>query len=115
MKVWFLLFLFSISSLGAACTGNFPNVITDICWECIFPIRVGGSKITTGDDSGGDDRQIVCVCQKPPLNQPTPGIRISFWEPVRMMDVTRHPYCLVNLGGICLGKSSSVKDRGTVS
>jgi conjugal transfer pilus assembly protein TraU len=98
-----------------ACSGKFPNIITDICWECIFPIRIGGQKVTQGDDTGGDDRQIMCICPKGPLKVPTPGLRISFWEPVRMMDVTRTPYCLVNLGGLQLVGGSSVKDRGTVS
>ena len=27
---------------------------------------------------------------------------IGFWEPVRMVDVTRTPFCMVGLGGIAL-------------
>lgn len=110
-----LLFLLWMLPLQAACSGSFPNLVTDICWECIFPIRIGGHKVTQGDDPDTTDRQMICICPKGPLKVPTPGIRISFWEPVRMMDVTRTPYCLVNLGGLSLGGSSSVKDRGTVS
>lgn len=124
-KCWLVFWLSVLMMpLQAECTGKFPNVITDICWECIFPIRIGGSKVTTGDDQEEERRghfnfsgngNLICMCPKPPLNQPTPGIRISFWEPLRLMDVTRHPYCLVNLGGIRLGNSQSVKDRGTVA
>jgi conjugal transfer pilus assembly protein TraU len=112
-----LLFLLLIvpSFLKAECSGKFPNIISDICWECVFPIRIGATKVTSGDDAGGESGTLLCLCPKPPLNQPTPGIRISFWEPVRLMDVTRHPYCLVNLGGLKLGNSSSVKDRGSVT
>lgn len=115
--IWWLwiLFLFEISSLQAECVGRFPNIIFDICWECIFPIRVGAEKVTSGDDEKPNNTSIVCLCPKPPLNQPTPGIRISFWEPARMMDVTRHPYCLVNLGGFKLSSSSPLKDRGSVT
>ena len=34
---------------------------------------------------------------------PIPGLSIGFWEPVRLVDVTRTPYCMVNLGGISIG------------
>lgn len=26
---------------AGVCTGNFVNPITDICWDCIFPISIG--------------------------------------------------------------------------
>ncbi len=116
MILWIIVFLFSGTSLlQAECSGKFLNIISDICWECIFPIRIGAIKVASRDDAGGDNRNLICLCPKPPLHQPTPGIRLSFWEPVRLMDVTRHPYCLVNLGGLKLGSSSSVKDRGSVT
>lgn len=115
MRISFF-FLCSYLSAFADCSGKFPNIITDVCWECMFPIRVGGVKLSNGEE-GSAPRASVCVCPKPPYNQPTPGIVISYFEPARMIDVTRHPYCLVNMGGITLGKSSqtSPKDRGTVA
>lgn len=98
------------------CTGKFPNIISDICWECMFPIRVGGVKLSSGEEASAS-RASVCICPKPPLNQNTPGIVISYFEPVRMVDVTRVPYCLVNLGGVTLGgdDNTNPKSRGTVS
>ena len=27
---------------GSLCKGKFPNPVTDICWEGMFPIRIGG-------------------------------------------------------------------------
>src|SRR5262249_26185087 len=33
------------------------------------------------------------------------GISIGFWEPVRLVDGTRKPFCMVNLGGIQLGNT----------
>jgi conjugal transfer pilus assembly protein TraU len=43
----------------------------------------------------------ICMCTK--SNIPIPGITIGFWEPVRLVDVTRIPYCMTNLGGISFG------------
>ncbi len=100
----------------ADCSGSFPNVVTDVCWECMFPIRVGGIKLSNGEEGSGAPKRSVCLCPKPPINQPTPGIVISYFEPARMVDVTRHPYCLVNMGGVTLGGNhNSPKDRGTVA
>jgi conjugal transfer pilus assembly protein TraU len=43
-----------------------------------------------------------------------PGIPVGFWEPVRLVDVTRTPYCLVNMGGVCIGNKKGVLGRGDV-
>lgn len=82
----------------AACTGSFPNYITGVCWQCVFPIKVFGN--VTLVNSGQEDaptitsRRPVCNCGL------SLGIPISFWEPARMMDVTKIPYCFVNMGGM---------------
>ena len=110
-----LLVLASYNDCKADCSGKFPHPVTDVCWECMFPIRVGGVKLSNGEEANAPKRS-VCVCPKPPLNQPTPGFVVSYFEPARMVDVTRHPYCLVNLGGLVLGSQrNSPKDRGTVA
>lgn len=80
------------------CTGSFVNPITDICWDCIFPIAIG--PITLFDDRPDppNPSQPLCVCPFPPLVRV--GIPIAFWEPARLVDVTRRPYCFVNMGGV---------------
>ena len=35
------------SSSSPTCHGRFPNIITDICWSCVFPIRVAGVNMLT--------------------------------------------------------------------
>ena len=50
----------------------------------------------SGEDTP-NPRQLICTCTKP---VPRIGVPISFWEPARLVDVTRTPYCLVNMGGL---------------
>ena len=33
----------------ATCSANFFNPITDICWDCIFPVAIGGITIFGSD------------------------------------------------------------------
>lgn len=33
---------------SAECEGNFVNPITDICWECIFPVTIGNVPVVNG-------------------------------------------------------------------
>jgi conjugal transfer pilus assembly protein TraU len=94
-----------VSNADTTCRGRFVNPITDICWSCIMPISIGGLSIGKGQLPKKRDTKNpsfpACMCTR--NNIPTPGITIGFWEPVRLIDVTRTPYCMVNLGGISLG------------
>lgn len=91
------------------CRGHFVNPITDICWSCILPISIGGYSIGKGAMPKKRDTKNpsspVCMCTKGDV--PVPGVSIGFWEPVRLIDVTRTPYCMTNLGGLQLGKGGA--------
>lgn len=99
------------------CKGHFVNPVTDVCWSCIMPISIGNYSIGKGNSPKKRDRanpkSLLCLCTK--NNIPVPGVSIGFWEPVRLVDVTRTPYCMVNLGGIEFGsdkKKLSTFERG---
>jgi hypothetical protein len=49
--------------------------------------------------------QIPCFCPRPPIPFPVPGIPVGFWEPARLVDVTRVPFCMVSMGGLKMGNS----------
>lgn len=87
------------------------NPITDVCWGCLFPITFGGFNVTPNAKDFSSYSMPVCACPGVP---PKVGVPLTFWEPARMIDVTRNPYKLVGLGGIKLG-SDSFKKRGSVS
>jgi len=109
--VFLLCFIAYTKISGANCVGRFVNPVTDICWSCIFPITISGIKVASGSDDTSNPRRPVCYCKDP---LPRIGLPISFWEPVRLVDVTREPYCMVNLGGIYLGPRHQVRGHGTV-
>lgn len=96
---WCLLVIFISSSNSKACSGRFVNPITDICWSCLFPISIGPIKVNGGGrEDTSNPSQIPCFCPKPPLPL-VPGIPVGFWEPARLVDVTRVPFCMVSMGG----------------
>lgn len=95
----------------ANCVGRFVNPITDVCWSCLFPITIAGLRVSPGGEDTNNSRDILCTCTDP---IPRIGIPVSFWEPVRLVDVTRTPGCMVSLGGISL-LNQGIKGRGSVA
>lgn len=108
-KILFLLSILLINPVQAKCVGKFVNPITDICWKCVFPITIMGVPVMGGEDTE-NVAQPLCYC-KDPIRI---GIPISFWEPVRLVDVTRTPYCMVGMGGITMGPARGVVGKGSV-
>jgi conjugal transfer pilus assembly protein TraU len=74
----------------------------------MFPITLGGMPLVKGSPSRPDTpnpRRVICTCQKGPI--PQIGVPVSFWEAVRVTEVTRTPWCMITLGGI------QIMDLGT--
>lgn len=104
MNVLLIVFVFLIQSVQARCPGRFINPLTDICWSCLFPMTIGGVTVASGNgEDHGVIKSLVCSCPKPPSPVPVPGIPVSFWEPARLIEVTRTPFCLVSMGGLEIG------------
>ena len=87
------------AALGQSCTGRFVNPLTDVCWECLFPISIGAVGI--GAAAGAPDTpnppSPLCYCGTP---IPRIGLSVGMWEPARLIDVSRTPFCFSNLGGL---------------
>ncbi len=105
-----LLFLLLCITVNAQ-EGKLINPITDICWNCVFPIHVAGVNTTPGNHDQGRYKEKLCFCAGFP---PKAGIPVAFWEPTHMIDVTRIPYKLLGFGGTSIGKPD-IKKRGAIS
>jgi len=109
MRPLAFLFAFSIMSASAQ-EGSFINPITDVCWECMFPMTVSGVNVTPKQKEFDKGNKRICVCESVP---PRIGVPLSFWEPMHLVDVTRHAYKLIGMGGVSVGKET-IKNRGSV-
>jgi conjugal transfer pilus assembly protein TraU len=81
--------------------GKFPNPITDICWSCILPIKIGDTTIAnygSQEDNASNPSDALCTC----IVNPVVGLNVGFWEPARHVEVTKRAWCLPTLGGLDL-------------
>lgn len=91
-------------AVAAPCHGRFPNPIADVCWRCIFPLRIGPLEIAFGQEDSGDVPPLICACPAPPPLFVRIGLGVSFWEPARVAEVVRTPFCSPLLGGLQLAE-----------
>jgi conjugal transfer pilus assembly protein TraU len=99
------LIFYPLAVFATSCSGSWVNPITDVCWSCLFPISIGSAGVIKGAVPDTENPKLpVCACGSP---IPRIGLSIGFWEPTVLVDVTRHPFCLVNLGGLSLSMGSS--------
>jgi len=98
----FVLLLSSVLVPGGAwgkCDSRPINPVTDICWQCIFPIQFGG-KLTLGNSQGQvpveNTSPPVCACFNG--GSLTIGVTASFYEPARMIETVHDAYCFPSMG-----------------
>lgn len=85
---------------ATSCSGSMVNPVSDICWDCIFPIGIAGAEIDGGQPSNHDPAPPEeCECPFPPPIFERVGIGIAYWEPARWVEVVRKPYCFPAFGG----------------
>ncbi|MDH5179524.1 MAG: TraU family protein [Gammaproteobacteria bacterium] len=122
-RVWIaallIVTLYSPMSHAAGSCGAMPfvNPVTDICWRCIFPLFIGPAPVATMGqiDSGAANGYPPPVCVCPTATPPwfRVGIGTVFWEPARIAEAVRTPWCSPTLGGISLASPDiAVAGRG---
>ncbi|RIY33821.1 hypothetical protein CJP74_00865 [Psittacicella melopsittaci] len=94
------------------------KLITDICWDCMFPMRISGVKVSGGkgrdDIPSGSVSQPVCSCKRKG-DFPQVGYTLGFWQPIRLVELVRTPGCMMSLNGkkIKLGRAHQLGTRGS--
>jgi conjugal transfer pilus assembly protein TraU len=81
------------------------RLFTDICWDCVFPIIIGGLPLggsLSDAPSGRAESQFLCVCEDGGPTGYSLGMPVGFWEPARLVELVRMPYCSPVLGGLRL-------------
>lgn len=82
----------------SSCHGRYLNPITDICWSCMFPMTLGSMPLYKGDNPDTENPSSpICTCKEGAI--PRVGLSMGFWEPARVAEVTRTPFCMPTLGG----------------
>lgn len=103
-----LLFITFFPEEGLAvsnCRGRFLNPITEINWNMIFPIRIAGVKVDMNNSSTESAKTVnssLCICPSHLLGVPTPGVLVTFHEPLYVEEIVKTPGCLSSLGGISI-------------
>ena len=99
----------------ATCFGKYVNPITDICWQCVFPISFGAIAVSMGQEDIENPASPICFC---PIGVPPYyriGLEIGFWEPTRLIEHTRTPFCFPALGGVYMNSGGNYKPNGAQS
>lgn len=112
----------------ATCKGTFLNPITDVNWNGMFPVRVGGirwgsiPKDTYGMERVDDslNKSPICICPLPPPLPPRMGIPIQIWVPAYLTENVKTPWCFPSIGtgfpnpapGYGDGQNSSGSSKG---
>ena len=96
----------------AACHGRVPNPVTDVCWQCLFPLTVGTNSLgTTGiAPDVKTDAPAFCACTT--NGNVTVGLNIGFWEPIRTIEIVREPFCFPTLGGTKITNATFAPSHG---
>lgn len=83
-----------------------PKLFTDICWACLFPIKIAGVQITPGRAPEKAAKAPFCICEEGTSGIFKPGLVVSMWEPARLVEIVRKPGCAPSLGGATLNMGS---------
>ncbi|MBU1171311.1 MAG: TraU family protein [Proteobacteria bacterium] len=105
----FLNILFTVCSIlvlsvmpGYSLCGGLPlNPVTEVAWQSIFPVKIGGVRIGMNTDNveTPDMADVpICICPIPIPPFFRTGISVGMWEPTNLIETVKDPFCLPTLG-----------------
>lgn len=100
------------ANADSLCTGHFVNPISDIDWDALFPITIGNMNVVSSNlPDTSNPTSPICLCQMGIAWRV--GVTFGYWEPFALSDVTRDPFCMVNLGGVKIDVGNLNHDIGS--
>ena len=101
LKVFLILaglFVIASSPVQAACFGRLMNPLTDVCWDCVMPIKIGGVVVAPGTepDTIDPDTSPVCACLDGDIVRP--GVMMTMWQPANLIETVSTPFCFPTIG-----------------
>src|SRR4051812_20079511 len=100
VRTWMLVAIafMAVGRAEAKCTDDdMINPISDIVWDCIFPISIMGIPLDFGNHPPDNDRAgMFCQCTGQGIYGF--GFLVGFWEPARMIDTVKDAWCFPGLG-----------------
>lgn len=99
-----IVFFSVIPNTMAICDGTIVNPLTETSWECMYPIRMAGVRMTpSAPDPETYLSQPLCSCQSGSVIDV--GLIMGFREPARLQDVVKDAWCFAGFG-MDLGSSN---------
>lgn len=90
--------LYGSKSFAGSCSTSFLSIPTEVNWQCVFPISIGGV-VEMSDGQGQGDENIgdsICACGTG--GDARVGLSVSFWEPARVIDTVQDAWCMNAIG-----------------
>ena len=83
----------------ATCNGAVFNPVSDVAWNGLFPIRVGGVAVATNSNlPDGADSTVNPICSCTTTSGSFIGTQIGFWDVAYLVEVVSDPYCSTVVG-----------------
>ena len=98
-----LILVFYPKDSKAVCNANPSQIVTTLtsmCYNCIFPLSIAGIQVMQGPmpDPMGAVGSPICICPAPPPMFYRIGTPVGYFDPSRMIDSVKDPYCFTGLG-----------------
>lgn len=90
-------------------------MITDVCWEGVFPLQIGGvtlyGKTRYAPADRADDRGCFCGGDILEGELPKAGVTTGYFAPKYLLTVTKKPYCFPELNGLELASQMGLTSK----
>lgn len=109
----FILFIYSLGYCMDNCKASFINPITDIRWDAMFPVEIAGIEVKGPSNLPDPDKigSVICMCRRG--NNIVLGVTVSYWNPTRIVETTKVPYCFPTMGGLQISNPEQGTKHGT--